>query len=68
MIDEVKKQILSGVEIKDEDEEMWLTIAIEMILSNKYEDYQIADITEMDVNMIEQLRENIEFVKSRRQI
>ena len=68
MMDEVKKQILSGIEIKDEDEEMWLTIAIEMILSNKYEDYHIADITEMDVNMIGQLRENIEFVKSRRQI
>lgn len=68
MTDEVKKEILSGIKIQDEDEEMWLTIAIEMILSNKYEDYQIADITEMDVNMIEQLRENIEFVKSRRQI
>ena len=68
MIDEVKKQILSGVERKDEDEEMWLTIVIDMILSNKYEDYQIADITEMDVNMIGQLRGNIEFVKSRRQI
>lgn len=68
MIDEVKKPILSGIEIQDEDEEMWLTIAIDMVMANKYEDYHIADITELDVEKIGKLRGNIEFVKSKRQL